>query len=124
MLSETTNGQTRTFAYLSNGRIDHITDPSGTLRYAYSLDGTASSVTYPDGKTLSLTKDATSRVVSMTLPDGTAASYSYNTLNQIIAQTMGGVTLSNTWGTANHANGVLLKTGAGRRDGADHAVRL
>ncbi|ABA81806.1 RHS repeat-associated core domain-containing protein [Cereibacter sphaeroides] len=109
VLSETTNGQTRTFAYLSNGRIDHITDPSGTLRYAYSLDGTASSVTYPDGKTLSLTKDATSRVVSMTLPDGTAASYSYNTLNQIIAQTMGGVTLSNTWGTANHANGVLLK---------------
>jgi RHS repeat-associated protein len=109
LLSETTAGRTRSFTYLSNGRVASIGEPDGTVGYAYSLDGTAEAITYADGRTLALGKDSVSRVVSMTLPDGTGASYTYNALNQVTSQAMGGATLANTWGTVNHANGILVE---------------
>ncbi|SDR48460.1 RHS repeat-associated core domain-containing protein [Pseudovibrio sp. Tun.PSC04-5.I4] len=103
-----TGGARRLFSYLSNGLVSQVSEGSQSIRYEYSLDGTAAAIHYADGKSVTLSKDAFSRVVSYTLPDGTQSFYSYNDTNQLLDQTTDNVSLRNTWGIANNQHGALL----------------
>ncbi|WP_108820423.1 RHS repeat domain-containing protein [Pseudovibrio sp. Alg231-02] len=107
-----TNAETgdthRSFSYLSNGLVSEISEGEASIRYGYSLDGTASTIQYPDDTLISFSKDDFSRVVGYTLPDGTQSSYTYTDTNQISEQITDGVSLRNTWGSTNNQHGVLL----------------
>jgi len=115
VIEETCGSEGRRFAYLTNGRIESVRDAAGATGYEYSLDGTASKITYPDGRALTLTKDAQSRVTAIAHPDGTGSGFTYNGLNQVVAQAVGDLKLSNVWGSANHSKGVLLAQGLSGR---------
>lgn len=73
------------FTYDTDGRILSTTDKSGTVANEYSLDGVLTSITYPDGKTYTVTLDQYSRKVSEKDASGVTTDYSYTSTNQLSA---------------------------------------
>lgn len=94
--------------YLPNGRVASTTCGSEVLAYAYYLDGGAKSVTYPDGCTQTYTLDAHSRVVAATDASGASSTITFDSYGRPAQRQHAGDTLRYSYGTVNHATGVLV----------------
>ena len=71
----------------ATGLLDSITDPGGSILFAYYSDGQLKSTTTPDGSITSITYDAYGRQTLLDDPDADTASYNYNALGQLQKQT-------------------------------------
>jgi len=71
----------------ATGLLDSITDPGGSILFAYYSDGQLKSTTTPDGSITSITYDAYGRQTLLDDPDADTATYNYNALGQLQQQT-------------------------------------
>jgi RHS repeat-associated protein len=78
--TEMTDGTgTSTFTYDSLGRMTSATDGAGaTTSYGYDLDGHLTSLTYPNGRTVTRTYDAAGNLISVTDWQGHATHFRYD----------------------------------------------
>jgi RHS repeat-associated protein len=77
------------YSYDANSNRTGMTTPWGSFRYAYDSLNRVTSVTNPDGQTVTFTYDALSRRTSMTYPNGIKTTYAYDAagqVKQIVAQ--------------------------------------
>ena len=80
------------------------------IKYQYSLEGTVTNITYPDGSEQAYTLDKFSRVVTNTDAVGLARSAEFNQYAQISTQTCQQETTTYSYGNANHTNGLLISS--------------
>jgi len=84
------------YVYDLVGKIQQVTDPTGTYAFAYDnmgrLTGTTTNYSFLAGTTFTnaYTYDAASNRTGYTAPDGSTNTYSYDTLNRL-------TTLANSW---------------------------
>ncbi len=95
-----------THTYLPNERVATTTGAGGTLSYAYYVDGSARSVTYPDGRTQSYTTDRFSRVVAATDASGASTAIAFDAYGRVAQRQHSGDTVAYQYGTVNHTLGV------------------
>ena len=107
--------ETETRGYLSNDRLASISvtpsDPSAvkTITYSYSLDGSATAVTYPDNQITSYGLDNVGRIVRQTDVNGVQRNIVFNAQGHVATRSIGNDTVVYTYGTANHTYGQLLQ---------------
>lgn len=101
-------GGSLSFTYLANSRVATVSDGRETIRYGYSLDGSALSVTFPDGAQQRYTLDSANRVVAQTDPSGVVTRTGFDALGRLASRSQGADTVAYQYGTVNHNNGVLV----------------
>ena len=70
--------------YNELGLLTTVTTDEGVTEYQYDKRGYLSSVTEPDGDTVSYTYDTYGNRASMTYPDGETVKYTYDELNRLV----------------------------------------
>jgi RHS repeat-associated protein len=80
-----TNGFTANigYGYDANGNRTRMTTPWGAFSYAYDALDRVTSITNPNGQTVTFTYDAASRRTSMSYPNGTKTTYAYDAAGQV-----------------------------------------
>ncbi len=80
--SKTTEDQTITYQYTTDGKLAKVTDKTGTTAFTYGSMGELSKVVYPDGKYIAYTYDAWCRLTGISTANGTTA-YSYDIMDRL-----------------------------------------
>jgi RHS repeat-associated protein len=80
-----TNGFTANigYGYDANGNRTRMTTPWGAFSYAYDALDRITSITNPNGQTVTFNYDAASRRTSMSYPNGTKTTYAYDAGGQV-----------------------------------------
>ncbi|MEH6460451.1 RHS repeat domain-containing protein [Chitinimonas sp. JJ19] len=107
LLQTAWNGGSIDCSYYPNDRIKSVTLGGAAILYDYYLDGSAKSITYPDGRSQSYSVDTFSRITSQTDASGMVTSNLFDTYGRIAKRTNGIDTITNVYGTINHTAGVL-----------------
>jgi RHS repeat-associated protein len=71
------------YGYDANGNRTRMTTPWGAFSYAYDALDRVTSITNPNGQTVTFTYDAASRRTSMSYPNGTKTTYAYDAAGQV-----------------------------------------
>lgn len=109
------SAETETRIYFSNGRLASISvSPQGSstaksVAYSYSLDGSATAVTYPNNQKTSYGLDNLGRIITQTDVYGTQRIIVFNAQGHVATRSIGNDTVTYTYGTANHTYGQLLQ---------------
>ncbi len=77
------DGHTHAYDYDLAGNRTSLSDATGATTFAYDSRNLVTSVTDPDGKTVSYTYDALRRRAMMTDPEGGVTSYSYDAADRV-----------------------------------------
>lgn len=102
--------------YNADNSLKKVYDASGAINYEYYLDGKMKSVSYPHSTQQQYIRDQYSRVLTQTDPSGAQTSYIYNPkdvpqdkglLKTVQHVQQGTESLTYTYGTVNHQNGVV-----------------
>lgn len=103
-----------TYAYSSNGRLINTTVGGGkpgskSITSSYNLDGSMSSVTFPDGRQQTYTLDKFDRVIQSKDAHGVASVIAYNSDGLIASRNGAQDVVSYEYGVVNHRKGVLVQ---------------
>ena len=71
-----------TMTYDANGNVTNRTDAWGATTFVYDDSNRVTSVTYPDGKSVSMTRLLGGQISEMTYPGGFKVSYAYDKFNR------------------------------------------
>ena len=101
-------GSSSQFTYLANGRLSEVKCGDNIMQYNYTLDGSTSSVSYPDGNQQQYKLDQYCRVVQNIDPLGTVRSIAFDDKGRVSSRTCAGDTISYSYGQVNHCQGIRI----------------
>ena len=107
-MTEIEAGSSSQFTYLANGRLSEVKCGDNVMQYNYTLDGSTSSVSYPDGRQQQYKLDKYCRVVQNIDPLGTVRSTSFDDKGRVSSRTCAGDTISYSYGQVNHCQGTFI----------------
>ncbi|XDG01822.1 hypothetical protein ABKA04_001437 [Annulohypoxylon sp. FPYF3050] len=88
--------------YNADGRLSEVKDHTGTIRYKTSLDGTLTTVTYPDGRIQSNTLDSYNRGVKETDVFGVSRTMDFGATGEVSHRKCKTDTVTYHYGVVNH----------------------
>lgn len=85
-----------TYGYDSVGNLNIVIDATGTTTYKYNARREIIGISYPDGKTVSMTYDTVGSLSSVTYPGGLVVHYTYDSRNRISGMSWDGNSIAYT----------------------------
>ncbi len=88
LLSSTTGDETTQYTYLSNGLLDSMKNPDGTIeKYEYDAAGKSVGVVDPKGNRTGFVYDKEGRIIQIVAPDNGVIQYSYDANGNLKSET-------------------------------------
>ncbi|KAL2852058.1 hypothetical protein BJY01DRAFT_244674 [Aspergillus pseudoustus] len=96
------------FSYLQNGRLASSESDGALMGYQYAIDGTSTSIRYPNNVQQDFTLDPMGRITKDTDVHGMQRTIVFDQSNRVASQSMGPDMVTYHYGDVNHAHGQLL----------------